>query len=405
MNLLIINHNAGRPDLGYMFRPYYLAREWVRLGHSTTVIGSTYSHVRKGITIPGEESYDGIKYLWIKSRKYKGNGFARIIAMIQFITKIWCRAKSISERFRPDVVIASSTYPLDIYPARRIAKYSGAKLCFELHDLWPLSPIELGGYSKRHPFIKVMQVAEDFYCKHADKVISIIPLAKDYLVGRGLDGRKYFNVPNGIAMEEWNVDEPLLPELEDKINKIKSKFDFSIAYAGAHGIANALDSLLLAAEKLSNKNVGIVLIGGGPERERLFNESQNMGLNNVFFIETVPKNQIPALLTKFDALYIGLQKESLFRFGISPNKIFDYMMAGRPIIQAIDAGNNLVAEANCGIYAEAENADAIARAILELKSMSPDQRQKLGQNGKEYVLKNHTYSVLAKKFLEAIQQD
>ena len=81
------------------------------------------------------------------------------------------------------------------------------------------------------------------------------------------------------------------------------------------------------------------------------------------------------------------------------------MMAGRPIIQAIDAGNNLVAEANCGIYAEAENADAIARAILELKSMSPDQRQKLGQNGKEYVLKNHTYSVLAKKFLEAIQQD
>ena len=93
------------------------------------------------------------------------------------------------------IQIQSSPARLDIYPAHRIAKYAKAQLCFELHVLWPLSPMELGGYSKRHPFIKVMQMAEDYYCKHADKVISIIPLAKDYLIGRGLDGRKYFHVP------------------------------------------------------------------------------------------------------------------------------------------------------------------------------------------------------------------
>ncbi len=192
MNLLIINHNAGRPDLGYMFRPYYLAKEWISLGHTVTIIGSTYSHVRKGIPRPGEETYDGIQYLWIKSRRYDGNGPGRLIGMIQFITKVWFRAKRVSARYGPDIVIASSTYPLDIFPARRISRYSGAKLCFELHDLWPLSPMELGGYSKRHPFIQVMQMAEDYYCKYADKVISIIPLAKDYLIGRGLMAGNFF---------------------------------------------------------------------------------------------------------------------------------------------------------------------------------------------------------------------
>lgn len=384
-----------------MFRPYYLAKEWIRLGHSVSIIGSTFSHVRKESTRPGEELFDGIHYLWIKSLEYRGNGLGRLIGMIQFITKIWLKAKSLSARYRPDIVIASSTYPLDIFPAHRIAKYTKAQLCFELHDLWPLSPMELGGYSRIHPFILLMQIAEDYYCKHADKVISIIPLAKDYLIGRGLDVRKYFHVPNGIAPEEWKESETLLPELEEKINDLQSQYDFLIAYAGAHGIANALNTLLLAAQKLSNKDVGVVLIGGGPEKEGLIKQSQALGLINVFFIDTVPKKQIPALLQQFDALYIGLQKESLFRFGISPNKIFDYMMAGKPIIQAVDAGNNLVEEANCGIYAEAENADAVAEAILKLKSLSPKARFKLGQNGKEYVIKNHTYEVLAKKFLDA----
>jgi glycosyltransferase involved in cell wall biosynthesis len=245
-------------------------------------------------------------------------------------------------------------------------------------------------------------MAEDYFCRHADRIVSIIPLAKDYLIGRGLDGHKFFHVPNGVAPEEWEDSETLLPELEAKIDTIRSRYGFLIAYAGAHGIANALNTLLLAAQKLSGKDVGMVLIGGGPEKEGLIKQSQALGLSNVFFFDTVPKKQIPALLGQFDALYIGLQRESLFRFGISPNKIFDYMMAGKPIVQAIDAGNNLVEEANCGIYAEAENADAVAEAILNLKSLSPEERHNLGQNGKEYVIKNHTYEVLAKKFLEAV---
>jgi glycosyltransferase involved in cell wall biosynthesis len=404
VKLLIINHNAGRPDLGYAFRPYYLAQEWIKLGHTVTIIGATFSHVRRGITKAGEEDYKGIRYIWIKNKSYKGNGIGRLISMVQFVSRIWIRASRLSQKLQPDIVIASSTYPLDIYPARKIAIYSKAQLCFELHDLWPLSPIELGGYSRNHPFIKVMQHAEDYYCKYADKVISIIPYAKEYLIRRGMNESKFFYVPNGIATEEWSTAISLDSELINEITHIKEEFDFVVAYAGAHGLANDLSTLVNAAELVTNEKIGFILIGDGPEKENLKNLALKKGLKNILFLNSVAKKFIPGILDNFDALYIGLKKESLFRFGISPNKIFDYMMAAKPIIQAIDAGNNLVQEANCGIYAEASNEQAIAQAILQLKSMTKEQRLHLGQNGKAFVMRHHTYKVLAMEFLNAFSK-
>ncbi|MBQ4433564.1 MAG: glycosyltransferase, partial [Bacteroidales bacterium] len=101
-------------------------------------------------------------------------------------------------------------------------------------------------------------------------------------------------------------------------------------------------------------------------------------------------------------LYVGLQRQSLFRFGISPNKIFDYMMAAKPIIQAIDSGNDLIGEAECGITVEPEKTSAIAEAIVQLADLTPEERQKLGENGHQYVLKHHTYNVLAQQFVNAI---
>jgi glycosyltransferase involved in cell wall biosynthesis len=402
MNILIINHHAGRPDLGMAFRPYYLAKEWIGQGHDVTIVGATYSHIRKGMPTPGEETYEKMRYLWVKTLVYKGNGPGRVISMLQFISKLILLSGKISKKYNPDVVIASSTYPLDIYPAKRIARLSGAKLCFELHDLWPLSPLELGNYSPHHPFIKMMQYAEDYYCKHSDTVVSMLPLAKDYLVGRGLDPQKFHYVPNGIVLDDWANTRPVEKEVSDRIKSLRSEYDFLIAYAGAHGIANALDILIETAGKLKDDKVGVILVGPGPEKERLKQYADEKGICNVYFFDPVPKYEIPSLLELFDALYIGLQKESLFRFGISPNKIFDYMMAGKPIIQAIDAGNNLVKEANCGVYADAGNTNEIVEAVRYLKSLSATVRETLGKNGRAFVLENHTYSVLAQKFLDAI---
>ena len=103
----------------------------------------------------------------------------------------------------PDIIISSSTYPMDGFIAKYFALKSKAIYVHEVHDLWPLSPIEIGGFSKWNPFILFTQFSEDFVCKHADKIISILPKTKNYLVSRGMKEENFFHIPNGFDDETW----------------------------------------------------------------------------------------------------------------------------------------------------------------------------------------------------------
>lgn len=406
MNIVLINHYAGAPHLGMEFRPFYMAKEWTKMGHNVTIIAASQAHVRtvqKEVCKPiTKENIDGIEYLWVKTPSYNGNGFKRIINIFAFVRRLMNNAKTISKEQNPDVVIASSTFPFDIFPAKKIAKLSNARIVFEVHDLWPLSPIELGGMSKNHPFIKAVQFGEDYAYKNANHVVSMLPKTKEYMISRGMHDDKFHYVPNGINLADWSGKEGLPESHLNLINKLKSDERKIICYAGSHGIANALDSLIEAANLLEHKNVAIVLVGKGPEKEMLQNKVVNESIDNVYFLPPVKKQQIPCLLESMDFLYIGLQRQSLFRFGISPNKMFDYMMAAKPIIQAIEAGNNMVEEAKCGIAVEPENPQDIQNAVLKLMNYSSDELTALGTNGQSFVLKNHEYSILAKKFIDIL---
>lgn len=177
-----------------------------------------------------------------------------------------------------------------------------------------------------------------------------------------------------------------------------------VLFAGAHGIANALDTLLDAGKLLKDISVTICLMGGGQEKERLKLRAKQEKITNVIFLERVNKNEVGGILELADILYIGLAKTDLFRFGISPNKMFDYMLAARPIISAIDAGNDMVKDADCGLSVPAEDSDAVAKAIKELLSLSSLERIRLGQNGRDYVIANHDYEKLAMNFIEALSK-
>lgn len=403
MNILLINHYAGSPAYGMEFRPYHMAKEWVKAGHKVLIIGGSHSHLRKQQPVPGSETIDGIQYYWVKINSYKGNGIGRILSMGLFVSKLWCNYRKCVGAFKPDIVIASSTYPIDIYPARKIAKRYGAKLIYEVHDLWPLSPIELGGYSPKHPFIKVMQRAEDYCYMHVDGVVCMLPKAEEHMKEHGLADGKFFYVPNGIVLDDWQNPMSLPLEHDSILSRLKNEGKYLVGFAGAHGIANSLYAVIDAVSQLKEQNVALVLVGTGQEKENLIKYANNKHFDNIYFLKPVNKLAIPSLLGRMDLLYIGLQKQSLFRFGISPNKMFDYMMAGKPIVQAIDAGNNLVDEANCGLYAEPENVEAIKGAILKIKDLSKEEQEKLGENGHAFVLKNHTYQVLSENFLNAMK--
>ncbi len=402
MKILIINHYAGSPKMGMAYRPYYLAKEWMKNGHEVVILCADFSHLRKErpeVKNDFEIIYEeGVKYCVVKTPEYKGNGVRRIVNMFTFILKIRFNLRKVIKIISPDVVISSSTYPLDNYIAHRISKKTKAQHIFEVHDLWPLSPMELGNMSKYHPFILIMQAAENFAYKKADKVVSMLPETKEHMKIHGLDLNKWFHVPNGIVTSEKN-NHDISDEYKELFNRLKEENKKIIMYAGGHALSNSLNTIIEAA-KISNDKFAYVFIGNGTEKEKIVKQAE--GLNNVFFLEPVPKNQIQTLLSYADLLAIVWNKSPLYRFGISPNKIFDYMMASKPIIHATDAPNKFTDIANCGVAVEPENPKILADAINNLFEMTDEDLIQIGKNGKEYVLKNHDYKVLAENFIDII---
>jgi glycosyltransferase involved in cell wall biosynthesis len=390
------------------YRPYYLAREWVRMGHQVHIVASAQSHVRaRQPELAGkprlDEIIDGIRYTWFATPLYSGNGIGRVRNMASFVIRLFREGSNLAHSFKPDVIIASSTYPMDIWPAYRIAKMAKAKLVFEVHDLWPLSPMELGGMSKWHPFIMLVQAAENYAYRNADLVVSMLPKVREYMESHGMASQKLHIVPNGIDPAEWQTDNPLLQSsVQEVLSQFKSKGASIIGYAGTHGVANALDTLLDAAELMSGENVVFVLVGSGPEKVALQRRVKAEGLQNVCFIDPVKKEQIPALLNWFDVAYIGWHRQPIYRFGIAPNKLMDYMMAGRPVLHSVEAGNDPVGEAGCGLTVAPEDPHAIAKGLRSLLALHVDERLEMGRRGREYMLNNHTYPVLAKRFIEVL---
>ena len=301
MNILYLNHYAGSPRHGMEYRPYYLAREWVQAGHAVRMLAADFSHVRARQPDQAgtrhHELIDGIDYHWYPTPVYAGNGLGRVKNIWRFLRQVWREAGRIVREFRPDIVIASSTYPMDIWVAHRIVKLArqqglDCRLVFEVHDLWPLSPIELGGMSPSHPFIRLCQAAEDYAYRHADVVVSMLPKVAGHMQDHGLDLRKLHIVPNGITLDEWQGNPPPLREdVAQHMRACKQAGLQLVGYAGSHGTPNALDVMLQAAALLRDAPLAFVLVGDGHEKAALQAQAQQLGLQNVAFSIRFPRRR------------------------------------------------------------------------------------------------------------------
>lgn len=425
MNILLINHYAGSVHHGMEYRPYYLAREWVRAGHRVHIVAASHSHLRRlAPAMAGrerlDEYIDGIHYSWLRTPAYAGNGAGRVRNMLAFVARLWREAPRLAHAHAPQAVIASSTYPLDIWPAHRIARLAGARLLHEVHDLWPLSPMELGGHSRHHPFIMLLQAAENHACRHADAIVSILPRVREHLEARGMAPHKLHLIPNGVDPDEWpdtaasaaradalawSADArppPLPPTVAALLARLRAEGRTIVGYAGSHGLANALGTLLDAAHLLRQRPFAFVLVGAGPEKEQLRRQAHALGLDHVHFADPVPKRAIPALLARFDIAFLGWRRQPLYRFGIAPNKLLDYMMAGRPVLHAVEAGNDPVAETGCGVSVAPDDPSALAEGLARLQALDPRTRRALGERGRRHVRDHLSYPVLASRFLTVL---
>lgn len=410
MNILIINHYAGNPRIGMEFRPYYLAKEWVKIGHVVSIVGANYSHLRNHqpevVKDLDEEIIDGIHYLWLRTPKYSSSGIMRVMNILFFVVKLLLFRNRIIQRTYPNIVISSSTYPFDIYPAYLISKKTKSKLVFELHDLWPLSPMIIGGYSQYHPFIWLMQKAENFACRNCNCYISVLGNAKEYLIHHGLDKEKFFHIPNGFSNDEMLSREVDIPKEHKNLilNLIKESY-LIIGYVGGHAPSNALKSFVLAAARFdSNHKVAFILVGNGSQKNELIQITKQQNLKNVYFLPPISKSSISLLISQFDILYAGGISSRLHIYGTSFNKITDYMLAQKPIIFAVDEPNSLVEKVGCGIQIPAADEVELVKTINTLLYLSEEQRKEMGRRGREYALKELNYNSLAMKFLKAIEQ-
>lgn len=391
--------------MGMEFRPYYLAREWVRMGHGVRIVSATYSHLRKQNPSVKKDfeiqTIDGIEYQWIKTGYYEGNGVARAKTMFEFCGKLNLNAANIVKEFRPDAVIASSTYPLDTYPAQRIAHISGATLIHEVHDMWPITLIELGGMSKTNPFVVLLQIAENSFCRNSDYVVSLLCAAKDYFVEHGMKPEKFRNVMNGIVLSEWESPEPLPAAHRELLDRLHEEGKFVICFFGSITKSYSIDYLIEALRKTDNSKLAVVIVGEGNYKEEIKRQAED--LDCVYVMDKINKAAVPTLLDIIDCCYVGALRNDMFRFGICMNKLFDSMMSGKPLLYAVDAPNNFVEDYNCGVSVEAENSDALAEGIRQLLACSEEERAAMGRNGREAVIEHYTYEKLAKQFIDIIE--
>ena len=387
-NIWIINQYAGSSNHGMTFRSYFLAKEFIKR-HRVTIFSASFSHVMSNPPSVSktytEENINGVEYLWLKVPVYKqSKSLSRLISMFIFLYRLFFL--NVKKRDTPDVIIVSSTSPLPIWKAYFWAKRFNAKLIFEVRDIWPLSIMELGGFKKTNPFVVLLQITENFAYKVSDYVVSVLPKAFEHMKHHGLDLPRFKYIPNGIEIKTMI-----------KTGEV-NKDVFKIGYAGTLGIANALKYLIHAAHLIKKNNIEIHLLGNGPEKETLMEMVKDKNISNVYFHDAVPKNKVGIFLSKMDALYIGWHCSKIYRFGISANKLFDYLASAKPIIHSVDAGNDPVLEAKAGISVKPENPKEIADAILKLYKMPESKRNELGQNGRVYVEKYHSYEQLAKQY-------
>lgn len=391
-----VNQYAGSAEHGMEFRHYELGRELVGLGATVVIISGSYSHLyARQPTVTGAytvETFDGLTYCWVRVPSYaRAISIGRVWNMIVFMLRLY---RLPTDRLpRPDAIVVSSPSLFPIVPAGRWARRFRSRLLFEVRDVWPLTLQELGGLSRRHPLVFTMQWFEDRAYRVADRIVSLLPAIGPHLSARGADLTKLSIVPNGVSEEVLRASSSDLPEPEPAD---RSSTRFTVGFVGTLALANAIDNLIEAARRLEDDAIEIVIVGQGSEGDRL--RTLAGGLANVRFVGGIPKGQVPSMLRGFDVCYVGYHSSPLYRFGISPNKVYDYMAAARPIVLAADGANDLVQEADCGFTIAPDDPAALAAAIRSMRDLPPSRRDAMGANGRAWVERERSYATLARQY-------
>jgi len=405
VNIWIVNHYAMTPSLPGITRHFDFAKELTSRGHKVTVFASSYHHSKQSETKEYQdnqkiymEKVEGVDYVWVKTTPYKDNGIKRIINMYDFAAIFYKVAPSFIHKSRPDVIVGSSLHLFGTLSASLIAKKEKIPFVLEIRDLWPQTLIDMG-MSKWHPFVLLLGWIEKYLYSNSRSIITLLPKSHRYIEEFGVDPKSITYIPNGVDIQRF-----------DKVTKnnrqLFKESMFSVVYTGSIGQANNIETLIEAARLLKgHQDIQFLIAGGGPLKALLEKRVKDYKLSNVVFLGSIPKTDIIDILKGADCLIFPLKYTPVFRFGISSNKLFDYMASKKPIIFASNAVNNPVKDSNGGVTIPPEDEEALAQAILELKDMPKETQNAMGQNAYDYVKIHHTIPVLVDLFEKTLSEE
>ncbi len=366
-----------------------------------TFVGTTFSHQ---LTNPPTESgacvemeVNGVQYHLLRTPRYQGSGIGRGINVLAGLMQTFRFADRFTKQAKPDLVLAGTVYQVDNWPAAKIARKHGAVFFRETRDLWPLTLLELGGMKPSHPFVRLVQAAEDYGYKHADKVCTTLEDSFDYMKSRGLDEARWDYLPQ--CAEAAPAARAPVPELHRAaFQEARAKGKFIALFAGGFNPYADLLTVIRAA-KLAGEGVQFMIVGQGPTQGQMEALIATEGIKNVRILEQIPKGALPELFGMSDAGLVGFSKAPIFHYGISPNKLFDYLAHELPAVLYCDSKKNPVTSSGGGFQVAAEDPAAIADALKKLVAMTPDARRDMGRRGKEYLAQHHHLPKVAARYL------
>ncbi|MCO5101256.1 MAG: glycosyltransferase family 4 protein [Burkholderiaceae bacterium] len=395
----ILNHYAYDSTEAGGTRHVQLARRLPEFGWTASIVAATtdlYGRTRP--TCVGNDLRSrrcGVDFVWLRVPEYRGNGIGRMANMLAYLVRSLVPSE-LRGLPRPDLVIGSSVHPFAGLAAAILARRHGVPFVFEVRDLWPRTLIDMGRLRERSPTAIAMRRLERYLYRRACRVIALLPFAGDYIASTGVAAQRVVWIPNGVELDDFG-EVAQLP---------RGRSRPVLMYLGAHGQANGLDVLIEAIARIRDDNalkLTLRMIGDGPAKASLVSLAAARGLDAswIRFEDPVPKHEVPAIAAQADAFVITVRNlPALYRYGISMNKLYDYMAAGRPVVIASGAANNPIEEARCGVTAAADDPVALARAITELLSMGTEMRREMGLRARAYVEAKHAYRQLAARLAQ-----
>lgn len=411
MNIWIFNHYAVGPGSPGFTRHYDLAKELVKKNIKVTIIASSFNYQ----TRMEERNYkksewyqieivNGVRFVWLKTIKYKKNDYKRVINMLEYSVKSFFIKNVLKDN--PTHVIGSLMHPFAAITGAKVAKKKKALFIFEERDLWPQSMIDLGNASPNSLKVKALKRIEKWLINSADKVLLLFDKAKKYMVQNGVPEDKLMVVSNGVELKNYDkFVEQLPPQVQEVFEETAGKF--IVVYTGAHGMANNLDMVLNAAKELLNKKVNdihFILLGNGVHKESLIARKVEEKIGNVTFLDSINKDYIPSFLSKADVGLLPLHDSPVFNWGISPNKMYDYMAAKLPVIILTDIERDALHKNNPSILIQKEQSRNLVEELIELNA-NRDRANEVGELGYQFILEHCNWEVLSEKFLDQLNEE